>query len=247
MAPLLLLPSLGAFSVTRPHIAMVVADDLGWNDVSFHGSAQIPTPEIDKLARAGVILDNYYVQPVCSPTRSSLLTGRHIIHTGVYDPDCGHGTTNAVPTEYTMLPVHLKALGYETAAVGKWHLGMFAPDVLPTGRGFDSFFGYYGGAEDYLKHDTGGYLDLHDDNGTTLTAALGRDGQYSTHLYTQRAISVIDSFAARRLRGAAAAVGSELPSLFLYLAYQASRLRLRSHPHAHTLHHFQYSLLPIEA
>ena len=100
----------------RPHIIMVVADDLGWNDVSFHGSTQIPTPTLDKLANDGVQLNNYYVQPVCSPTRSCLLTGRHVIHSGIYDPDCGQGTTYAVPLNFTMLPRHLKTFNYEVRA-----------------------------------------------------------------------------------------------------------------------------------
>lgn len=66
----------------RPHILFIVADDLGWSDVGFHGSV-IKTPNIDKLANEGVILDNYYVQPLCTPTRSALMTGRYPIHTGI--------------------------------------------------------------------------------------------------------------------------------------------------------------------
>ena len=203
--------------MTAPHILLIVADDLGWNDVSFHGSTQIPTPHIDALAHGGVILDNYYVQPVCSPTRSSLLTGRHVIHSGIYDPDCNYKTTNAVPTQFTMLPKHLRSLGYETFAVGKWHLGYFAPDVLPTGRGFDEYFGYYGGAEDYFTHTAGfdEYIDIHDDNATIIRPAQGLSGHYSTHLYTDRAVSIIQRFAERHQHNDAAS------SLFLYLAYQA--------------------------
>ena len=84
--PLLFLLVSTAFShnpknFKRPHILFILADDLGWSDVGFHGSA-IKTPNIDKLAREGVILDNYYVQPLCTPTRSALMTGRYPIHTG---------------------------------------------------------------------------------------------------------------------------------------------------------------------
>jgi arylsulfatase A-like enzyme len=208
-------------AVTRPHIVVAVADDLGWNDVSFHGSEQIPTPELDKLAAAGVALDNYYVQPVCSPTRSSLLTGRHVIHSGIYDPDCGPGNTKAVPTEYTMLPAHLKKLGYETHAVGKWHLGMFSPDTVPTGRGFDTFYGYYSGAEDYFNHTTNDHFDFHNDTGSTLRPWSPEvDQLYSTHLYSRRAEELIADFAARQAGGSSSS-SDEPPSFFLYLAFQA--------------------------
>lgn len=229
-------------AVTRPHILLIVADDLGHNDVGFHsnGTTQVPTPNLDTLAHAGVQLDNYYVQPVCSPTRSCLMTGRHVIHSGIYDPDCGMSTTYAVPRNFTMIPKHLKALGYTTAAVGKWHLGYFSDDVIPTGRGFDTFFGYYGGAEDYNTHKVGKYLDIHDDvAGGSISPAVGYDGRYSTHIYTDRAVKIISTFGSelqqwkdehsqRRHGSAAGNDGSsgsgaeeDEPSLFMYLAYQA--------------------------
>ena len=69
-----------------PHIVFFLADDLGWNDVSFHGSTQIPTPTLDRLAKEGVLLDRYYVNPVCSPTRASLMVGRSMMHTGIQTP-----------------------------------------------------------------------------------------------------------------------------------------------------------------
>ena len=99
----------------------VVADDLGWNDVSWHSkrNAQIPTPTLDALAMGGVKLQNYYVQPVCSPTRSCILSGRHVIHTGIYNP-FSHGTVNALQRRYTLLPEKLRAMGFRTAMVGKW-------------------------------------------------------------------------------------------------------------------------------
>ena len=72
-------------TASPPHILFVVADDLGWSDVGFHGS-KIQTPNIDKLASEGVVLDNYYVLPICTPTRSALMTGRYPIHTGELEP-----------------------------------------------------------------------------------------------------------------------------------------------------------------
>jgi len=180
----------------------------GWNDVDFHGSAQIPTPHLSALARSGVTLNNYYVQPVCSPTRSSLLTGRHVIHSGIYDPDCDHGTTFAVPLNFTMLPVPLAKLGYESHAIGKWHLGLFSRRVVPTGKGFATFQGYYGGAEDYFTHQNSGANDMHFDIGSSLKADTSNVGEYSTFIYAKRAIDLINSFADRKKAAAAAAVAA---------------------------------------
>ena len=136
-----------------------LADDLGWNDVGFHGSPQIPTPNIDALARAGIILDQYYVNPVCSPTRASLMSGRSMIHTGIQTPYHSGCDASGLNLTYTLLPQHLKARhNYTSFMVGKWHLGMKAAAYLPSARGFDRYMGYYTGCEDYWKH----YEDLHD-------------------------------------------------------------------------------------
>ncbi len=81
---LLLLVAGCAAAATPPNIVFIVADDLGFNDISFHGSAQIPTPNIDAIFQAGVSLTSYFAQPVCSPTRASIMSARHVIHTGIY-------------------------------------------------------------------------------------------------------------------------------------------------------------------
>lgn len=116
-----LCPAAAAAAAARPpHIVFIVADDLGYNDVSVHGSPQIPTPAIDALARAGVLLANYHVQPVCSPSRASFLSGRHVIHTGVYTP-WESNTNDHLNLSYSLLPSFLKACcNYTTVQVGKW-------------------------------------------------------------------------------------------------------------------------------
>lgn len=187
--------------------------------MSWHGSPQIPTPNLDALAGAGMQLQNYYVQPVCSPTRSTLLSGRHVIHSGIYDP-FSHGSVGALSRNYTLLPQYLQRLGFQTNMVGKWHLGMFNSSYVPTARGFGRFFGYYTGAEDYWTHFSGPGFDIH--NGTvadwspSCTAAQEQgcpDGTYSTHLFTRAAVGAIgDAARAHAVNG---------QPLFLYMAYQA--------------------------
>ena len=100
-------------------LPLLLSQDLGFNDVGFHGSKQIPTPHIDSIAKEGVTLNNYHVQPVCSPTRSTIMSGRHVIHTGIYMP-FSQGTNLRLHLNYTLLPGYLKKLGYATHMVGKW-------------------------------------------------------------------------------------------------------------------------------
>jgi arylsulfatase A-like enzyme len=119
-----------------PHIVFLLADDMGWGDVGYHGS-EIKTPNFDKLAAAGARLEQFYVQPVCSPTRAALMTGRypmrHGLQVGVVRPWAQYG----LPLDERMLPQALQEAGYETAICGKWHLGHFRREYLPTRRGFD--------------------------------------------------------------------------------------------------------------
>ena len=109
-----------------PHITFFLVDDLGWNDVSMHGSPQIPTPNIDQLAAGGIRLNNYYVNPVCSPTRASLMSGRSVIHHGIYTPYGNGDDASGLNLSYTLLPQHLKAsYGYATymvLAMVTWHV-----------------------------------------------------------------------------------------------------------------------------
>ena len=104
----------------QPSIAFVVIDDLGFDDTSLHGSTQIPTPTLSSLAKEGVLLNNYYVMPVCTPTRSAIHTGRHPIHTGMQGGALLGQQRLGLPLGIVTLPQQLKKLGYSCYATGKW-------------------------------------------------------------------------------------------------------------------------------
>lgn len=137
-----------------PNIFLVVVDDLGWNDVPWHNQ-DIQAPFIGSLQSSGVALGDYHLYKVCSPSRASLMSGRYPNRAGMHD-FIGHNAPEAVSSKYAFIPETLKEVGYETHMVGKWHLGYYDWSYVPTGRGFDSFFGYMGGAEDYYQHTHSG-------------------------------------------------------------------------------------------
>jgi arylsulfatase A-like enzyme len=185
--------------VTKPNILFILADDLGWNDVSFHGNSQISTPNIDAIGANGAYLNNYYVQPVCSPTRATLLTGRSVIRTGVYDPNLS-GNAADLSLNFTLLPQFLKQVGYDTHMVGKWHLGESSFKFTPLKRGFDTYnIGYLGGAEDYFLHGNQNILDFW--NGTNYTYEYSCElkdkcplEKYSSKIFTDAAIKVLEKY-----------------------------------------------------
>ena len=153
--------SSSANAVVKPNIVFILADDLGWADVGYHGG-YIKTPNIDRLAREGVELDRFYVAPMCSPTRAGLLTGRYPIRFGlaraVIPPWRNFGLDTG---EVTLADVMGKA-GYAHRGVfGKWHLGHHDPKWHPLARGFTHFHGHYNGAIDYFTHEREGERDWH--------------------------------------------------------------------------------------
>ncbi|HRH95034.1 MAG TPA: sulfatase-like hydrolase/transferase, partial [Prosthecobacter sp.] len=142
---LLLCPLLNAAPL-RPNLVFIMADDLGWADVAFHGG-NAPTPHLDKLVSEGLELTHHYVAPVCSPTRTGLMTGRCWSRFGVTSPQ----NNRALPWDTVTLPRALKSAGYETCLTGKWHLGS-KPEWGPNHYGFDHSYGSLAGGVGPWNH-----------------------------------------------------------------------------------------------
>jgi len=167
-----------AAGARRPNVVLLVADDLGYADPGFQGGKDIPTPHLDALAAGGVRCSNGYVSgPYCSPTRAGLLTGRYQQRFGhEFNPGDGSRDDVGLPLSERTLADRLKAAGYATGLVGKWHLGR-APKFHPRQRGFDEFFGFLGAAHTYFAAESGNIY-----RGTEpvresayLTDAIGRE------------------------------------------------------------------------
>ncbi len=125
----------------KPNVILIMADDQGWGDLSFHGNSNLSTPNIDSIAENGATFENFFVQPVCSPSRAELLTGRHFIKLGVYSTSAGGERLNL---DETTLAEVFQNTGYSTAIYGKWHNGM-QPPYHPNARGFSDFYGFASG------------------------------------------------------------------------------------------------------
>lgn len=167
-----------------PHIIVMLADDLGWADVSYHGG-NIATPHIDQLAERGAQLDQFYVQSVCTPTRGALMTGRYPIRLGLQSSVVRPWASHGLPLDEQTLPSLLKKEGYTTAIAGKWHLGHAKAEYLPLKRGFDSQYGHYNGGLDYFTHIRDGGHDWHRDDQANY------DEGYTTDLIGQEATRII--------------------------------------------------------
>ena len=211
----------GASTGAKPNILLFVIDDLGWNDVSYQGS-EIPTPTIDKFAKEGIRLKQYYVQRACSPTRAAIMTGRYPYHLGLSRTVISNGYAIALPLNQTTIANELKKGGYATHYVGKWNLGMHKWEYTPTYRGFDSFYGFYNGAADHFTHFTAA---LDDDNKPTFFAldlrnntdpVTDKNGVYSTNLFTDAIVEAINKHA------------SDKVPFFIYAAYQSVRAPLQA-------------------
>ncbi|NBQ12697.1 MAG: hypothetical protein EBU29_11805 [Gammaproteobacteria bacterium] len=162
-----------------PNIVLILADDLGWGDVGYHGSL-IKTPVLDQLAKKGVVLSQFHAQPTCSPTRAALLTGQAPVRFGISQP-LSKLQPKGLDLSAKTLADHLKAAGYQTFLTGKWHLGPSDYAYHPLARGFDHFYGNLTGGVGHWDHVHGGGLDWQR-NGQSV-----REQGYSTHLLAAEA------------------------------------------------------------
>ncbi len=184
-ATALLLPSGAARAqARRPNVIVILADDLGNADLGYRGS-DIKTPNIDKLARDGMRLESFYGMPVCTPSRAELMTGRYAMRYGLQTLVIFPSHTFGLPTDERTLPQALKDVGYQTAMVGKWHLGHADRKFWPQNRGFDHFYGNLVGEVDYFSKERGGLVDWQRDG-----RFIKEDGYFTT-LIGNEAVNVI--------------------------------------------------------
>jgi arylsulfatase B len=168
-----------------PNVLILLADDLGWADVGYHGS-EIKTPGIDRLAREGLRMERFYSAPICSPTRAALLTGQDPLKLGIaYDQLHPWYNAGLSPDAYTLADA-FGAAGYQTGLVGKWHLGHSQAHQLPNAHGFEYFHGHLHTNTDYWKHEREGAHDLQE-NGKSISL----DGEYLTHIQQREAVRFI--------------------------------------------------------
>ena len=179
----------GSFSVP-PNVLFIMADDLGYADLSCYGRREYATPAIDRLARQGLRFTHAYANSaVCSATRTALMTGRYLYRLPIGLAEPLQDRLLGLPPEHPTLPSLLRERGYATALIGKWHLGAL-PDFCPLKSGFDEFWGIRGGGVDYFTHALDGVPDLWD--GPTPIERTG----YLTDLIAARAVEVLEQRAA---------------------------------------------------
>jgi arylsulfatase A-like enzyme len=192
----------------KPHIVYILADDLGFADLGYRGS-DIATPNIDKLAAGGLKLEQFYAQPMCTPTRAALMTGRYPLRYGLQMGVIPSGASYGLDTSELTLPNALKGAGYRTSLVGKWHLGHADRKYWPRQRGFDSFYGALIGEIDHYKHSSHGVVDWFRDNERVIEEG------YDTELFGNEAVRQIGAHDAKT-------------PLYLYLAFTAAHTPLQA-------------------
>lgn len=202
-----------------PNVLVIVADDLGYGDLGLHGGRDVPTPHLDRLAAAGMRFTNGYVSaPYCSPSRAGLLTGRYQTRFGhEYNPHEGDEAKLGLPLDQRTIADHLRAAGYATGLIGKWHQG-FSPAHHPQSRGFDEFYGFLVGEHNYALRRDG--VPRFGTAGSANLIYRGRQREqpegFATTLFTDEALAFVDRHPKQ--------------PWFLYLSYNAVHTPLEIDP-----------------
>jgi len=179
-------PTLAAnASYDKPNILILLADDLGWADVGFRGS-DIETPNLDRLAREGLTLNRFYSMPICTPTRSALMTARDPMKLGTIYAGFQPWQNGGVSPEEHFMPQSFQAAGYQTAMIGKWHLGHTTEPLVPNSRGFEHFFGHLNTQVDYYDYTVAKGYDLQD-NGRSVQ----RPDSYATDVHAAESVKYL--------------------------------------------------------
>ena len=174
----------------KPNILLIVSDDQGWGDARCNWTdTDVETPVTDEIAATGVRFSQFYVNPLCGPTRSSFLTGQYSMENGMWrGPSSANESDRCIRSDVTILPEFLKKAGYRTGIFGKWHLGYQTPNT-PNDRGFDEFYGFLGGAHPYA---TAMHRLVHNDRPYT-------EDMHLTDYFTEKALSFIRDCAQKKL------------------------------------------------
>lgn len=212
----------------RPNILVILADDLGYNDVGFTGCKDIQTPNLDELAKNGVVATNAYVtHPYCGPSRAGLLTGRYQARFGMeinptYSPFDLH---MGLPLEEATFASRLQEMGYNTGIVGKWHMGAASP-YHPNNRGFDYFYGFLGGGHYYFPSDVNTLVPLVRENGDLHYSA--NEGDLLPLVRNNNAAEFDEYLTTALSKDAAKFVTDSEDPFMLYLAYNAPHMPLQA-------------------
>ncbi len=138
------------------NIVLIVADDLGWSDIGYASDIdeklKPSTPNIDRLASNGIILNNFYTYALCTPSRAALMSGVFVERSGLQHSVIELPDPVGLPEHFKLMPSYFKKFGYSTHLVGKWHLGSCNLKYTPVNRGFDTFYGFFGALNEYMSH-----------------------------------------------------------------------------------------------
>jgi len=204
----------------KPNFVFILADDLGWNSLGYQNyDLDFATPFLTTLAKKSIVMSNYYAQESCTPSRAALLTGRYPLTIGMQFNEVDVDSAWALNVEETLLSQVLQDSDYGTYMIGKWNLGHYHPQYLPNARGFDEFMGFMTGQSYYWSKKSPQmhkFVDLLYGDSDCYMGYNGTDmHDYSTFLYTDKAIAVIEQHNFKH-------------PMFMYLAYQAVHVSIES-------------------